>query len=58
MPDDGLSRGRNTQYTCEGTILMKTNLRCVGLYKCSLLSNKHNGIASIKIAGYKSSLII
>jgi len=30
----------------------------IKLNKRSLLSNKHNGIDSIKIAGYKSSLII
>jgi len=49
MPDDGLSADHNMYHTCKGTVWIKMNLCCVRLSKCSLFSNKHSVLASIKI---------
>jgi hypothetical protein len=50
MPEDGLSTDRNMLLTCKGTILIKINLCCIRLSQCSLFSDKHNGMTSIRIA--------
>jgi len=50
MPEGGLSKAETCSWHIGVTNWIKINMCFVGLNTCGLFSNKHNGMASIKIA--------